>query len=69
MPVEWVLVNLGLGGLSMGQLFLKCFFEIDEVARKRMIKCPVEINRLHLAHGSFPNKKNDRDALARAGAI
>ena len=34
----------------MGQLFLKCLFEVDEAARGRTIKCQVVLKSTNLIH-------------------
>ena len=50
MRVLYIYMGLGSRGPSMGQLFLKCLFEVDEAARGRTIKCQVVLKRTNLIH-------------------
>ena len=60
-------MGLASRGPSMGQLFLKCLFEVDEAARGRTIKCQVVLKRTNLIHKSFPENESDKNG--HAGAI
>ena len=46
-------MGLVLRGFSMDQLFLKCFFEVDER----------ECVRINLAHTGFPKHERDTNAM------